>query len=241
MSSTAIDAARKTIWTWGSAALVAACLAVSSAAAESPSLAAPGDCAQPIRDFETGPITPSVSSGGVAGPPAFSPVATTQDVVARLPLDLTGITLQVTTTTSSASTGLLSSIGAALGLVDSSSSTTLQTAGDAVGAVGDAATTLVGSATSAGTPVVGNATDAGNTLVNGATDGTLLNGAGDATGTLVNGTSDATTTLLSGTNDATTTLLGGATDTGTNLVQDAGSLLQNTTSTVTGATGGLLK
>ena len=60
------------------AAVSMALLIVSAASAGSPSLAAPGDCAQPIRDLDTGPLPrpPSGNSGGVAGPPAdlFAPV-----------------------------------------------------------------------------------------------------------------------------------------------------------------------
>jgi hypothetical protein len=68
-----------------------AVLAGSSASAES--LAAPGDCAQPIRDLDTGPLgaLPAAGSGGVAGPPVvhFPPVA---DALSLLPLDLTRVT-----------------------------------------------------------------------------------------------------------------------------------------------------
>lgn len=59
-----------------------------------PSLAAPGDCAQPIRDLDTGPVheaLPASASRGVAGLPAlhFAPIAAPDDSPGLLPLDLT--------------------------------------------------------------------------------------------------------------------------------------------------------
>ena len=58
---------------------IAAVVASGAAADAAPLLAAPGDCAQPIREVDTGPLhaLPSAGSGGVAGSPAdhFVPVA----------------------------------------------------------------------------------------------------------------------------------------------------------------------
>ena len=178
MSNTAIASAQMKRWVRGTTALLAACLAASTAAADSPSLAAPGDCAQPNRDFDSGPVLPNVSSGGVAGPPTahFAPVAATQDVAARLPLDLTGITLQIVPATTSSSTSLLNTIGEALGLIDSTT----------VGALPTDGGQLVGEVGGAGGALLSGSGNAGATLLNsaGATGGTLAGSAGTAAGTL---------------------------------------------------------
>jgi len=73
-------------------AAVSVALTASTATADSVSLAAPGDCAQPIRDLDTGPVSALPTAGaGVAGPPVvhFAPVA---DALSLLPLDLTRAT-----------------------------------------------------------------------------------------------------------------------------------------------------
>jgi hypothetical protein len=69
-------------------AIAVALIAASAARADSPSLAAPGDCAQPIRELDTGPRTaPPPVSSGVAGPPAahFAPLAVVGDTVRQSP------------------------------------------------------------------------------------------------------------------------------------------------------------
>jgi hypothetical protein len=70
------------------------CLVIGPAAyADSASLAAPGDCAQPVRDLDTGPLQalPPVSSDGVAGPASAHcvPIPVVGDVLSLNPLDLT--------------------------------------------------------------------------------------------------------------------------------------------------------
>jgi hypothetical protein len=200
--------------------------------ADSTSVAAPGDCAQPVYDLDSGPVLPSVSSGGgVAGPPPFAPLSTTRDVLAQLPLDLTGVTLLVAPV-SSTSTSLLDSIGQTLGLVDTTS-TTLGTAGDAVQDVGDAVVDTTGAVSTTSTTLLNTATSAGTAVLNtttGTTSGSLAAGAGDSGTALINSTTDTSTTLINTT-----------TDTSTSLLNDSGSLIQNTTGPVTGTVGGLLK
>jgi len=76
-------------------AAVSVALTASAATADSVSLAAPGDCAQPIRDLDTGPVNALPTAGdGVSGPPAahFAPIAVVGGAVRLLPLDLTRAT-----------------------------------------------------------------------------------------------------------------------------------------------------
>jgi hypothetical protein len=82
-------------------AVVSVALTASTATADSVSLAAPGDCAQPIRDLDTGPVSALATAGaGVAGPAAihFAPIAVAKDALAVLPLDLTRATGQTVDT-----------------------------------------------------------------------------------------------------------------------------------------------
>lgn len=108
-------------------AIAAAGMAVlAGSAASAESLAAPGDCAQPIRDIDTGPIAALPAAGGIAGPPAahFAPIAVVGGAVRLLPLDLTRATS--------------ATIDAAATTVDGAVDTTATTVDGAVGAVGTA-------------------------------------------------------------------------------------------------------
>jgi hypothetical protein len=232
MSRTPIAMAWTKTWECGSAAVLAACFAASVAAADPP-IAAPGDCSQPYHDLDTGPVPPSASSGGVAGPASshFAPVSATQNVAAHLTGDLTGIKLQVAPKTSSGLTGLVSSIGGALGLVGESTVDAVQTDGQMlVNEVGDAGGTLVITTEEATGSLLGSAEDAGTALLGESVDSPLA-GAGDAGASAIEGATDAGATLVNGLGDASGSL-----------VQDAGgSLLQNTSDALITTTGGLLR
>ena len=75
------------------AVLIFAIGLVARGAAAGPSLAAPGDCAQPSRELVTEPVSPLPA--GVAGPVShhFAPVGVVDDVRGLLPLDLTRVSL----------------------------------------------------------------------------------------------------------------------------------------------------
>lgn len=105
------------------AAVWTALLLGSAANAGSASLAAPGDCAQPSRDLDTGPLQ-VLPTGGVAGPPAahFVPIAVVGDAVSLQPLDLTRTT---TPTVDAAGTTISGAVEAGGDVVG--------TAGEAVG------------------------------------------------------------------------------------------------------------
>jgi len=92
---------------WRIAGLAIACLAASTAAADSASLAAPGDCAQPSRDLDPGPVLPAVSSAAVAGSPVshFVPIAILGNA-GSLPADLTRTTVQTVSGVAEQSTSL---------------------------------------------------------------------------------------------------------------------------------------
>jgi len=229
MSWTSTAATWTKTWEVATAALFAACFATPIAA--DPSIAAPGDCAQPYRELDTGPVPPSVSSAGVAGPASshFAPVSTTQDVVARLSGDLTGIKLQVATTLSDP-TSVLDSIGEALGLVGSSTDTVQSSAETLTNGVGETGGSLVNTTAEATGTVLNGADSAGSSLLGGASSGEGTLGApGDASGALIGGATDAGSTPTSGAGGAAGSLL-----------QDAGSFVQSTSSALTNTTGGLL-
>ena len=94
---------------------VAAVVASGAAADAAPLLAAPGDCAQPIREVDTGPLH-ALPAGGVAGPPAahLAPIAVGEGT--RLVPDLSP---QSSTASAAPAPSLLETVGQLLGISSS--------------------------------------------------------------------------------------------------------------------------
>jgi hypothetical protein len=95
------------------------CLVIGPAAyADSASLAAPGDCAQPVRDLDTGPLQalPPGSSDGVAGPASahFVPIPVVGDVLSLNPLDLTRATGATVDAAGTTVDGAVETVGATI-------------------------------------------------------------------------------------------------------------------------------
>ena len=176
-------------------------------AAADPSVASPGDCAQPLGEFVTPPVYSQ--SAGVAGSVSdhFAPTATAGDVLRVLPLELTRKTLSTTVQGTTAT---------AIGLVGA----TAETAGDIVrestDSIGSTAVKTIETLTDTTSTAITSTTSSLDSAALGSGGGVITD-AGSAIGEATSGVGTVGTSAVTNTTNTVNTLTNRITNTVTGL------------------------